>query len=74
MTANSKYGAPGLASRRAVVLGAAALPVLAASAAQSNWPDIQGRPRSTTVAIRRADGHKINRSSARTHIDHRGGG
>ncbi|MGD9701805.1 MAG: PhoX family phosphatase [Acidimicrobiia bacterium] len=28
-------------------------------AAQSNWPDFQGRPRSATVAIRRADGGTI---------------
>ena len=28
-------------------------------AAQSNWPDYQGRPRSATVAIRRVDGGKV---------------
>jgi secreted PhoX family phosphatase len=28
-------------------------------AEQSNWPDYQGRPRSATVAIRRADGGKV---------------
>jgi len=28
-------------------------------AAQSNWPDFQGRPRSSTLAIRRVDGRKI---------------
>ena len=28
-------------------------------ASQSNWPDYRGRPRSATVAIRRADGGKV---------------
>jgi secreted PhoX family phosphatase len=30
-----------------------------APAAESNWPDYQGRPRSATVAIRRDDGGVI---------------